>query len=79
MIGADLQSLRLSHDEPNSLGFFVLKKLHSASTSLFPLVYFFIKPIELRLPKTRSYKSKEPRDQVRQNFQSNRFAEELEI
>ena len=50
MVGADLKRLRLTHDEADLGGVFVLEQLHSACAALFPLVPLLVEPVELRLP-----------------------------
>ncbi len=49
MISADLESLRLAHYESDLSGFLVLKKLHGACASLFPLVPIFIETVQFCL------------------------------
>jgi hypothetical protein len=50
MVGADLKRLRLTHDEADLGGVFVLEQLHSACAALFPLIPLLVEPVELRLP-----------------------------
>ena len=47
MIGPDLQSLLLPHEQANTLVFFVLQEAHSADSSLFPLTRVIVETIEL--------------------------------
>jgi hypothetical protein len=58
VIGADLECLRLAHDQANLGGLLVLQQLDGASTSLLPLVPLLIESIQLGLPA-------EPRPRVR--------------
>ena len=51
MVGADLEGLRLPHNEPNSARFLVLQKLHRTSASLLPLIPFLIESIKLGFPE----------------------------
>ena len=57
MVGADLKGFRLSHNEANLAGLFVLEKLDRTSASLFPLVPIFIESIKFSF----AAKSKNPR------------------
>lgn len=50
MISADLERLRLTHDEADLGGLLVLEQLHSACAALLPLVPLLVEPVELRLP-----------------------------
>lgn len=51
MIGANLESLGLPHNQPNLSGLLVLQQPHAPRTSLLPLVPLFIEPIQLRFPR----------------------------
>ena len=50
VICADLQCLRLTHDEADLGGLLVLQQLDGASTTLLPLVPLLIESIQLGLP-----------------------------
>jgi hypothetical protein len=50
MVSTDLKRLRLTHDEADLGGLLVLKQLHSACATFFPLVRLLVEPVELRLP-----------------------------
>ena len=50
MIGADLECLRLAHDEADLGGLLVLQQLDGARTPLLPLVPLLIESIQLGLP-----------------------------
>ena len=53
MVGTYFQGLQLPHEEPDLAGLVMFQKLHSPNTSLFPLIPFFIKSVQLRLPKNQ--------------------------
>ena len=46
MVGADLKGFRLSHNEVNLAGLFVLEKLDKTSAFLFTLVPIFIESVK---------------------------------
>lgn len=50
MIGADLESLRLPHNEANFAGHFMFQQLNGTGASLFPLIPVLIKTVQLCLP-----------------------------
>ena len=50
MISADLERLRLPHNQPDLPCLLVLEKLHCPGASLLPLIPFLIKTIQLRFP-----------------------------
>lgn len=50
MVSADLERLRLPHNQPNLPRLLVLQKLHRPNASLLPLIPFLIKSIEFRFP-----------------------------
>jgi len=63
VIGADLECLRLAHDEADLGGLLVLQQLDGARTPLLPLVPLLIESIQLGLtaephPRVRSKHSK---------------------
>jgi hypothetical protein len=50
VIGADLEGLRLTHDEADLGGLLVLEQLHSARSAFLPLVPLLVEAVELGLP-----------------------------
>lgn len=58
MIGADLESLRLTHNKTNFFSGFMLQELHASCAPLLPLISVFIKTIKLRFPIPTFFKEK---------------------
>jgi len=56
MIGADLKSLRLSHNKPNFSGNLMLQKLHSSCPSFLPLIPFLVKSVQFCFSTHKSHK-----------------------
>lgn len=50
MVSADLEGLRLPHNETDFSVFLVLQKLHRTNASLLPLIPFLIESIKLGFP-----------------------------